>query len=182
MAAPRLRLADEDGRALRTDQARTVIEVRLLEVGDGQGDVAIRTNDPCVEVLRHDCIFIQLFGRRNTVCGFHSAVADRGAAQSGTSCCNRLLVSRGTRPYRSTHALSPNSLTTHLPPLRSSESPALPPRGFHFVVGLHKSFLQCALPRGTLSTPPAHVNCPPGARTDRLGEMHGQGQSLCCCG
>ena len=107
----RFRLADQDGRALRADQARTAIQGRFLEVGDGQGDVAIRTNDPCVEVLRHNCIFIQQSGRRNTVCGFHPATA-----QSGTRCCNRLLVSGGPRPYRSIHALSPNSLTAHLPP------------------------------------------------------------------
>ena len=77
-------------------------------------------------------------------------------AQSGTLCCNPLLVSGGPRPYRSIHALSPNSLTAHLPPPPAVREPRIPSqvRGFHFVEGLHESFLQCGLNKGYLSLAP----------------------------
>jgi hypothetical protein len=109
--------------------------------------VAIRTNDPCVEVLEHNCIFIQSTRSAQYCMRISCGSCRSRPAQSGTSCCNRLLVSGHTRPYRSIHALSPNSLTAHS--LQPSESPALPPRGFHFLVGhAQESFLQRGLTRG----------------------------------
>jgi hypothetical protein len=43
---PLLYLTDEHDRALRADQAMTAVNVRFLKVGDGQGNMAGRANDP----------------------------------------------------------------------------------------------------------------------------------------
>jgi hypothetical protein len=43
---PLLRLTDEYSRALRANQATATGKARFLEVGDGQGDMAGRANDP----------------------------------------------------------------------------------------------------------------------------------------
>ena len=147
----------QDGRALRADQAKAAIQGRLLEVGDGQGNVAIRTNDPCVEVLRHDCIFIQQFGRRNTVCGFHrgdrSNRTERYALLQSVTCIGR------SAPVSFNSCAVPQQPDAP-PPLRSSESPAFPPWCGAFTlwrVQRTNPFCSAALPRGTLSTPPAQA-------------------------
>jgi hypothetical protein len=69
--------------------------------------VAIRTNDPCVEVLEHNCIFIQSTRSAQYCMRISCGSCRSRPAQSGTSCCNRLLVSGGHAKLKpETHGLA----------------------------------------------------------------------------